>query len=129
MNDELKDTLLELARKAWDANIKEDADFYAQLLTDDAVGITGFGVMDKVTLVEQMRQHSGIPFTKVDMTEPRLIVLTPDSALLTYKATIHALKDGQELILSDYVTTAFVRRDGEWKGALQQHSRIQTATT
>jgi hypothetical protein len=63
---------------------------------------------------------------KVIMEDPKVIVLNPESALLIYKATIHAVKDGKELVFSDYATTAFVKRDGKWKGAFQQHSRIQT---
>ena len=122
----IKQTLVELAQKAWDANIKEDAEFYRNFLIDEAVGVNNFGIVDKVSLVKQMEHHSGVPFTKVSIEYPKVLVLNPASALLIYKAIIHAAKDGEEFIFSDYVTTAFVKRDGKWKGAFQQHSRIGT---
>ena len=125
--ENLKQVLINIAQKAWNANIKEDAKFYRNFLIDEAVGVSNFGIVAKTTLIKQMEQHSGVPFTEVFIEEPRLIELTPESALLIYKANIHAVKDGKELVLSDYVTTAFVKRDGEWKGAFQQHSRIQGA--
>jgi hypothetical protein len=124
--EDIKQTLVDLAQKAWDANIKEDAEFYRSFLIDEAVGVNNFGIIDKASLVKQMEQHSSMPFTKVSMEDPKVIVLNPESALLIYKATIHAVKDGKELVFSDYVTTVFVKRDGKWKGAFQQHSRIQT---
>ncbi|CAG0993882.1 hypothetical protein METP3_02819 [Methanosarcinales archaeon] len=124
--EDIKKTLVDLAQKAWDANIKEDAEFYRNFLIDEAVGVNNFGIIDKASLIKQMEHHSGIPFTKVIMEDPKVIVLNPESALLIYKATIHAVKDGKELVFSDYATTAFVKRDGKWKGAFQQHSRIQT---
>ncbi len=123
---DLKQILVDIAQRAWDANVKEDAEFYRDFLIDEAVGVNSFGVVDKTSLVKQMEQHSAVPFTKVAMADPRIIELSPESALLIYKATIHAVKDGRELVFSDYVTTAFVKRSGQWKGAFQQHSRIQT---
>ena len=120
----IKQTLVELAQKAWDANIKEDAEFYRDFLIDEAVGVNNFGIVDKASLVKQMEHHSGVLYTKVSMEDPKVIILNPESALLIYKALIHAVKDGKEFVFSDYVTTAFVKRDGKWKGAFQQHSRI-----
>jgi hypothetical protein len=55
-------------------------------------------------------------------------VLNPESALLVYKATIHATKEGKQLVFSDYVATPFVRLNGKWKGAFQRHLRIQIRT-
>ncbi len=123
--EDLKQTLVDIAQEAWDANVKEDAGFYRDFLIDEAVGVNNFGVVDKAALVKQMEQHSGVHFTKVTIGEPQVIELSSESALLIYKATIHAIKDGKELVFSDYVTTAFVKRNEEWKGAFQQHSRIQ----
>ncbi len=122
--EDIKQVLVDLVQKAWDANIREDVEFYRNFLIDEAIGVNNFGIVDKASLVKQMEHHSGVPFTKVSLEDPKVIVLTPESALLIYKAIIHAVKDGRELVLSDYVTTAFVKRDGKWKGAFQQHSRI-----
>ena len=121
-----KQRLVELVQKAWEANIKEDAEFFRNFLIDEAVGVNNFGIVDKASLIKQMEHYSGVPFTKVSLEDPKVIVLNPGSALLIYKAIIHAVKDGKELVFSDYVTTAFVKRDGKWKGAFQQHSRIGT---
>jgi len=121
----LENILLGLINKAWDANIREDAGFYQNFLADDALGINNFGIVDKNTLVKLMNQHSGIPFESVKMEDPRVIILTSECALVAYKATIVANRNGEKFTFSDYVTTVFVLRNGEWKGALQQHSRIQ----
>ncbi len=79
---DIKQTLVELAQKAWEANIKEDAAFYRDFLIDEAVGVNNFGIVDKASLVEQMERHIGVPFTRVYMEDPRVSVLTPESALL-----------------------------------------------
>jgi len=123
---DIKQILVDLGRKAWDANIKEDAGFYREFLIDEALRVNNSGITDKDSLVKQMLYHSSVPFTKVTVEEPRVIVLSPESALLIYKATIHSTKDGKTVVFSDYVTTAFVQRNGIWKGAFQQHSRIQS---
>jgi len=122
---DIKKTLIDLARKAWDANIREDAAFYRDFLIDEAVGVNNFGLTDKASLVKQMQYHTGVPFTEVTMEDPRVVVLSPESALLIYRATVHATKDGKNIVFSDYVTTAFVKRDEKWKGAFQQHTRLQ----
>jgi hypothetical protein len=126
---DIKQTLVDLARKAWNANIKEDAGFYRNFLIEEAVEVNNLGVVDKTSLVKQIEYHSSVPFTKVTMEEPRVIVLDSECALLIYKAVFYATKEGKRIVFSDYVTTAFVKRGGEWKGALRQHSRIQTTTS
>ncbi len=52
--EDIKQTLVDLAQKAWDANIKDDAGFYRNFLIDEAVGVNNFGIVDKVSLVKQM---------------------------------------------------------------------------
>jgi hypothetical protein len=126
---DMKQTLIDLARKAWDANIMEDAGFYRDFLIEEAVDVSSLGVVDKTSLVKQIEYHSSVPFTKVTMEEPRVITLNSECALLIYKAIIHATKEGRKLVFSDYVTNAFVKRDGKWKGAFRQHSRIQIMTS
>jgi len=120
----LHSTLVELVKKAWDANIKEDPSFFQKFMTDDAVGITGYGIVDKQTLLKQMEEHTGTPFTKYTLEDPKVISLTPESAILIYKITIEAVRNGQEMTFQDFATTVFVKRDNLWKGVLQQHSRI-----
>lgn len=122
--EDLQKTLLELTKKAWDANIQEDVGFYRNYMIDDAVGITGYGIVDKPTLLKQLENHSGVPFTNYTIEDPRVISLTPESAILIYKITIEAVRSGQKIILTDYASSVFVKRNGEWKGAMQQHSRI-----
>jgi len=68
---DIKQTLVVLAQKAWDANIKEDAEFYRDFLIDEAVGVNNFGIVDKASLVKQMEHHIGVPFTKVSLEDQK----------------------------------------------------------
>jgi hypothetical protein len=62
---DIKQTLVDLAQKAWDANIKEDAEFYRNFLIDEAVGVNNFGIVDKVSLVKQMERWEGTCFFRL----------------------------------------------------------------
>ena len=122
--EDITQTLIDIANNVWDATIKGDAAFYRNFLIEEAVRINGSGVADKQALIKQLEQPAAVSVTKVAMKNTKAIRLTADSALLTYEATINVTRNGAEIVLSDYITTVFVKRDGEWKGALQQHTPI-----
>jgi len=120
--EDITQTLIDITNNVWDATIRRDAAFYRNFLIEEAVRINGSGVADKPALIKQLEQPAAVSVTKVAMKNAKAIRLTADSALLTYEATINVTRNGAEIVLSDYITTVFVKRDGEWKGALQQHT-------
>ncbi|HUB93488.1 MAG TPA: nuclear transport factor 2 family protein [Verrucomicrobiae bacterium] len=121
--EELTQTLVDRTHEVWAAAIQGDTDFYRNFLTDDAVRVDGSGIADKLALIQQLEKPATI--TNVTVKDPKSIALSPESAVLIYKAIIHVAHHGRESKMSDYVTTVFVKHDGTWKGVLQQHSHVQ----
>jgi hypothetical protein len=68
-----------------------DAGFYRGYLTDNALIVSRFGVLDREQILRQFAGGNVNPFLSTVIEDPRVVVLDDDSALLTYKATIEAL--------------------------------------
>jgi hypothetical protein len=76
-----------------------------------------FGVLSRDEALATMR--AAPPWARYHLTEPKVIRLTGDSALLIYQAT--AQRTGQETYTAR-MTTGFVRRDDRWQTAFHQQT-------
>jgi hypothetical protein len=117
---ELQETLVALEDQAWQALSQErGADFYRQNLTSDAVMVFPFGVLDRDAAIEAIA--AAPPWSTYAIAETRVIALTDDSAILTYRA--RAQRTGQEPYAAR-MSTAFVRHEGAWKTAFHQQTPL-----
>lgn len=123
--DSLEETLIGLEEKSWQANIKEDVDYFRKNTTDSMLVVAPFGVFDKQAIIAQIEKKQGVPFKSAKMEDTRVISLTPDSALITYKVAIVAFVQGKDVTVRRYVTTVYVRQKGKWLSAFSQHSDIK----
>ena len=117
----LEETLIELERAGWEAlsTPGAGADFYRKQLTEDALMVFGFGVLDRGQALEAMA--SAPPWSSFRIEEPRVLELTGDSAVLTYLAI--AQREG-EAAYSGRTTSVYVRSNGSWRMALHQQTPV-----
>ena len=115
--------LLELEERMWAANRAGDAAFYAELLRDDALVVSRFGVQDRASILAVIGENR-VPYINSTITDPQAIELTGDSALITYRVEVEALRDGQPMNFAVLATTVYVRRDGGWCAAFHQQSAL-----
>jgi hypothetical protein len=133
MTSGIQATLLELEDRQWEANRNADADFYRGYLTDDALVVSRFGVLDRQQILRMFAGGNVNPFLSTAIEDPRVVVLDHDSAILTYKATIEALitkattadvREGQTTVFSIYASTVYVRANGTWRAAFHQQTPL-----
>jgi uncharacterized protein (TIGR02246 family) len=115
--------LVELEEKVWAANRAGDADFYARVLRDDAFVVSRYGVQDRATILAGVRANT-VPYVSSTITEPRVLELTPDSALINYRVHVEALRNGEPMAFDALATSVYTREDGAWRCALHQQSAL-----
>jgi hypothetical protein len=108
--------LLTLERQFW----KGDADFYRRQLTDKAVMVfpEPAGVLTRDKILEAIASAPRWAEARID--EPRIVDLTQESALVTYKATARRESDTKDYVA--LVSSVYVNQDGSWKLAFHQHT-------
>jgi hypothetical protein len=108
--------LLALEHQFW----KGDAEFYRRQLTERAVMVFPEppGVLTGDKILEAIA--SAPRWAEVRIDEPRIVDLTQESALVTYKATARREGDGQDYVA--LVSSVYVNGDGSWKLAFHQQT-------
>ena len=110
--------LVDLEQQGWEAlSSGRGGAYYREHLTQDALMVFPFGVMQREDTIEAM--ESAPPWVSYEMRDPHLITLTPDSGVLLYGVT--AQRAGQQPYTAT-VSSTFVRRDGSWKLAFHQQT-------
>ena len=92
-------------------------DFYARVLSEDALLVVPGMVIDKPTFLTAMGTEPAWTTFRID--KPRVVELTSDCAVLQYEAT--GTRDGQ----ADFVacmSSTYVKRDGSWRLAFHQQT-------
>lgn len=120
--ENVQEILLALKDQALEATKNNDGEFYRNYLADDAVAIVPFGVFNKEAIVKQMASSES-QFKSVKIEDTQAIVLTPESGVVTYKATFEAAQVANQL--TAYVTTIYTKRDGKWQGVFYQQTPMR----
>jgi hypothetical protein len=107
-DETLQYVLLALEDQAWRALSQgTGAAFYERNLAPQALMVFPFGVLTREESIAAMKVAP--PWASFRLEEPRVVVLTEESALLTYRAT--AQRAGQEPYAAR-MTTVFVKHEG-----------------
>ena len=117
---DLKETLMALERQFWEAGADANADLIRGYLTDDALTVGIFGVLDKETTIAVNERQPPFSFWRID-DEPRILQLTEYSAAVIYKAT--AQREGREQF-TVVMSSTYVNRDGSWKLAFHHQTPL-----
>jgi RNA polymerase sigma factor (sigma-70 family) len=121
----LKETVLALEKRIWEAHVRQDLDVFKNLLAEDYVGLdlhrrpfTKAGVLDYVSKFRVIEPA---------MKEPRVIVLSPTSAVVAYEIHYKTCPtDGKNVESTRrHVTTAWARRDGKWWAVFTEDTLVQ----
>ena len=111
----LKETVLALEKRIWEAHTKQDVDAFKNLLADDFVGTDVRGnSYNKEGVLGYVAKNR---HTDVVMKNARVVVLNMTSAIVTYEIRYkRAAPDGKilETVLPRQATTAWAMRDGKW---------------
>ena len=118
--EDVKSILLSLKDQALEATKNADATFYESYLHDNAVAIVPVGIFDKKSIVQQMGSANS-PFKSVGINDTRAIVLTPESGIVTYKATY---EKEDKTTFEVFVSTVYAKINGNWKGVFYQQTPI-----
>lgn len=113
---QLTRTLVALERNFW----KSDADFYERHLSAAAVMALPVpaGILRRDEIVASIAE--GQPWAHLRIINPRVVTLSPTSALLTYRAQASRKGDSSEYLA--VVSSAYVLSGGEWQLAFHQQT-------
>ena len=108
------DELLEIERELGGGT----GDTYRKHLTDDAVVVVPGAAITREQTAFAIDATPG--WDEFEITEDRVVPLTDDSAILTYRWSSRRGDETYEALMS----SVYVRRDGEWKLALHQQTPV-----
>ncbi len=91
-----------LEEQFWRASSAANVNLIRSYLTDDALTVGIFGVLNKEITVAANQGQPPFCFRRID-DEPRILQLTEDSAIVIYKAT--AQREGGEQITMEFRIT------------------------
>jgi hypothetical protein len=114
----IESELLALKNAALRATAEGDVAFYASYLSDQAVGVTPFGVFDKQQILQGMKD--GKSFRSKRVEDEHAVALGADAGLVTYRATFEA--GGKESQF--FVSTLYRRFADGWKGVFYQQTPL-----
>jgi RNA polymerase sigma factor (sigma-70 family) len=111
----LKETVLALEKRIWEAHTRQDVDAFKNLFADDFAGtdVRGNSYTKKGVLGYVATHRVVDPIMK----KARVVVLNTTSAIVTYEIRYKvASRDGQKLetVPPRQATTAWAMRDGKW---------------
>lgn len=118
--EDVKSMLLSLKDQALEATKKNDANFYENYLTDDAIAIVPFGIFDKKAIVQQMGSTNS-QFKSLAIKDTKAIELTSESGIVTYKA-VYEKED--KTTFEVFVTTVYAKINDTWKGVFYQQTPL-----
>jgi hypothetical protein len=116
---EIESVLLALKSAAIRATERADVGFYADYLSDDAIGVTPFGVFNKQQILAGMKDGKSFKSSKIEDT--RAVALGEDAGLVTYRATFEV--EGRPAT-DFFVSTLYRRFDDGWKGVFYQQTPL-----
>lgn len=123
MNQSIEAALLALKEKALEATRQGDSEFYRHYLAEGAIAVGPFGILDKEGIVAQMA--SGTRFRSSKIEDTRVMTLSSQSGLVTYKATFESSNEGGAKVTSMFVTTVYAQVAGVWQGVFYQQTPLQ----
>jgi hypothetical protein len=120
----LKDHLIDLEKRSWEAWKNHDGKFFQDFLSDDHVEVGFSGLTNKATVVAGVA--SPICIVKsyaVDNFE--LTTFDGNTALLTYHAQQDTACNGNPVPSPVWVSSLYIKRGGRWRNALYQQTQTR----
>ncbi|MFP8883761.1 MULTISPECIES: nuclear transport factor 2 family protein [Streptomyces] len=110
--------LFALEEAGWEAISSANGDFYRRLVTPETLVVEHDGVATGDDLVAEIDGNES-PFENFRLDDRRLVPLSPDSAVVTYRATADVTGRGTFRL---YMSSVWVRREEGWKLMFHQQT-------
>ena len=122
-DEDLDRTLLALEQEGWRAlSSDRAADFFRGMLTAHSLMVFPGIVLSKDRALEEIAKAP--PWVEFRIDEPRVVRLTEQSAVLTYRAT--ARRDGEPEYHA-LMSSMYVESGGSWKMSFHQQTPLPPA--
>lgn len=118
------DELLNLEHRGWKSLCDgTGADFYARIMTGDAVMVLAHGqVFDRRAVIDSLNEAP--PWRTYEIADERLVTLSDHHAILVY--TGRAYREEDEPAFTALMSSVYTRADGTWRLALYQQTPVPT---
>jgi hypothetical protein len=118
-------TFVALETQVWEAMRTGDPQAEANLLSDDFVGVYSVGIAGKENHAAALA--NGPVVVSYEIHGARLIELTDDHVLLCYRAVFVGVGESAPTT-SNYISSLWSRRDGEWLNVFSQDTELAQPT-
>lgn len=119
----VKETLINLEKRAWQARKDKDDKHLYILTTKDAINIGEFGVANQSAILKSVaRPKCEIKDYKIENFG--VTIFNANTALLTYKAEQDSICDDQAKLLSLWLSSLYLKRNGRWLNAFRQETTV-----
>jgi RNA polymerase sigma factor (sigma-70 family) len=119
----LRDTLLALEKRSWEATKKKDVKELRKLCAEDYEAVLSDG--SRLTRDEFFDLFPLFEVKSYALSDVRARPLGPDAALITYKVKSKTVIAGVALDEETQISSTWVRRDGEWRNVFYQETSIE----
>ena len=119
-SDKLTAELLAAEKEFWEAWKNKQPDRFASAMADDAVFFGLYGTTGKAeSIAEQRDSVKSCQVASYALTNPRVIPIDADAAILLYDAEQHAICGGQPVHPFMHGESVYALRNGRWMNLLR----------
>jgi uncharacterized protein (TIGR02246 family) len=123
MAADLKDEIVAVEKRAWQAFADHDVKAYSDVWTDDAVEALADGsvLTGKQAILADLKS-TNCKVKSFDIGKPKVRQVSPDVAILTYDLTQDVTCGATKLAPKANASSLYVRRGGKWLGVHYQET-------
>jgi hypothetical protein len=121
MNTSEKEALIALEKQAWDAWKTRDGKVFQGFLSEEYIGVGDSGVTKKATTVKDIAS-SDCEVRSYSLDSYEVVMLDPNTAILTYKADQDATCKGKAVPAKVWASSVYIKRGGKWLNAFHQET-------
>jgi hypothetical protein len=108
----LEEKIVALEKQGWEAIKKKDWNTLSSLMTEDFVEVGDMGIRGKSEAIQDLK--SNLILTDYTMEEAKVLELSKDAALVTYRLSQKGSYQGQNLPPKTNCSATYARRGGKW---------------
>jgi hypothetical protein len=112
VNKALEEKIVAQEKQGWEAIKKKDWTALGRLMAEDFVEVGEMGIRGKLEAIEDLKAN--LTLTEYAMEEVKVLELSKDAGLVTYRLVQKGSYKGQDLPSKANCSAAYVRRGGKW---------------
>ncbi len=115
-NSSVETQIIALEKASWEAWKKKDGSWFQNNTTDEWLLVNNVEVETKTELIDGIATDCEVKSFSLDNF--KFVMLTKDSAFITYKAMQDAVCEGSTLAKNVHSSAVYVKRGGKWLQSL-----------